>query len=190
MLLIECPWCGEREQTEFSYHGEAHIVRPATPDSLSDDEWAKYLFFRKNPKGVHYERWMHAFGCRRYFNMARHTVSGEIYGTYRMDANKPAAALAADSSAEEVDFSVGDGTDSAPVANSPAADNAAVADSAADGDVVAAADADSSADGDIAAAADADSSVDGDAAAEVVGDSSADVVAAPADSVAKSVSHS
>ena len=187
MLLIECPWCGEREQTEFSYHGEAHIVRPATPDSLSDDEWANYLFFRKNPKGVHYERWMHAFGCRRYFNMARHTVSGEIYGTYRMDANKPAAALAADSSAEEVDFSVGDGADSAPIANSPAADNAAVADSAADSDVAVA---DSSADGDVAAAADADSSADGDADAEVVGDSSAEVVAAVPDSVAKSVSHS
>ena len=178
MLLIECPWCGEREQTEFSYHGEAHIVRPATPDSLSDDEWAKYLFFRKNPKGVHYERWMHAFGCRRYFNMARHTVSGEIYGTYRMDANKPAAAVAADSSAEEVDFSVGDGADSAPVANSPAADNAAVADSAAvaDADVAV----DSPTDADVAAAVDADVAVD----------SPADVVAAPSDSVAKSVSHS
>ncbi|MBE8157838.1 MAG: sarcosine oxidase subunit delta [Betaproteobacteria bacterium] len=96
MLLIECPWCGAREQTEFSHHGEAHIVRPAAPDSLSDEEWAAYLFSRKNPKGVHYERWMHVFGCRRYFHMARNTVSGEIYGVYPMEGEKPAAARAAE----------------------------------------------------------------------------------------------
>lgn len=97
MLLIECPWCGAREQTEFSYHGEAHIVRPESPDTLSDAEWAAYLFMRNNPKGVHYERWMHAFGCRRFFNMARHTITGEIYGTYPMGGDKPASALAAES---------------------------------------------------------------------------------------------
>ena len=96
MLLIECPWCGAREQTEFSHHGEAHIARPAAPDALSDEEWAAYLFTRKNPKGVHYELWMHAFGCRRFFNMARHTVSGEIYGTYPPGGEKPAAAVAAE----------------------------------------------------------------------------------------------
>lgn len=89
MLIIHCPWCGERDQTEFSYHGEAHIVRPPEPAALSDEEWANYLFFRKNPKGAHYERWMHAFGCRRYFNMARNTVSGEIYGTYRFGEKPP-----------------------------------------------------------------------------------------------------
>lgn len=94
MLLIKCPWCGAREQTEFSHHGEAHIVRPVDPDALSDEEWGAYLFSRKNPKGVHYERWMHAFGCRRFFNMARHTVSGEIYGVYPMGGEKPATALA------------------------------------------------------------------------------------------------
>ena len=35
MLLIECPWCGERDQTEFSCHGEAHITRPRDPDALT-----------------------------------------------------------------------------------------------------------------------------------------------------------
>ena len=82
MLLIKCPYCGEREQTEFSYHGEAHIARPENPQSLTDEQWADYVFLRKNPKGAHYERWYHAFGCRRFFNMARNTVSGEIYGVY------------------------------------------------------------------------------------------------------------
>ena len=36
MLLIDCPWCGERAETEFSYGGEAGIVRPKEPDALSD----------------------------------------------------------------------------------------------------------------------------------------------------------
>lgn len=89
MLLIKCPYCGEREQTEFSYHGEAHIARPENPQSLTDEQWADYVFLRKNPKGAHYERWYHAFGCRRFFNMARNTVSGEIYGVYLFGEKPP-----------------------------------------------------------------------------------------------------
>ncbi len=51
MLLIECPWCGPREQSEFSYGGEAHIARPADTDALTDAQWGDYLFMRKNPRG-------------------------------------------------------------------------------------------------------------------------------------------
>ena len=47
MFLINCPFCGEREQSEFKAGGEAHIVRPKQPTELSDDEWAEYLFMRK-----------------------------------------------------------------------------------------------------------------------------------------------
>ena len=47
MFLINCPFCGERDQSEFSSGGEAHIVRPKQPTELSDDEWAEYLFMRK-----------------------------------------------------------------------------------------------------------------------------------------------
>ena len=51
MLLINCPYCGEREQEEFSCGGEAHIERPKNPPELSDDQWADYLFLRQNIKG-------------------------------------------------------------------------------------------------------------------------------------------
>ena len=51
MLLIKCPYCGEREQTEFSYHGEAHIARPENPQSLTDEQWADYVFFAQESKG-------------------------------------------------------------------------------------------------------------------------------------------
>ena len=83
MLLIECPWCGERDQTEFTCHGEAHIVRPENPDELTDEQWGDYVFFRKNPKGLHKERWVHEHGCRRWFNVVRHTHTDIIYGSYK-----------------------------------------------------------------------------------------------------------
>ena len=89
MLQIECPWCGARDETEFSYGGEAHIARPLETEKLSDEEWADYLFMRKNPKGTHYEQWLHAAGCRRYFNAERDTVSYRIRGTYKIGEKAP-----------------------------------------------------------------------------------------------------
>ena len=89
MFLITCPYCGDRDEHEFSYGHEAHIVRPADPNALSDQEWADYLFMRKNPKGVHLERWVHSKGCRRWFNMARHTVTHEILAIYKMGEPAP-----------------------------------------------------------------------------------------------------
>ncbi len=89
MLLIACPWCGPRAEAEFSCGGEAHIARPADPAALSDAHWADYLFMRKNPKGRHLERWWHARGCRRWFNVARDTVSHEIAGSYKPGESPP-----------------------------------------------------------------------------------------------------
>ncbi len=87
MLQIYCPYCREnREEEEFSYSGEAHIQRPLEPESLSAEQWGDYLFFRKNPRGLHHEMWYHAAGCRRYFNVSRHTVSYEILETYPIGA--------------------------------------------------------------------------------------------------------
>ncbi len=89
MLLITCPHCGAREETEFSYGGEAHIERPKQPDRLSDADWANYLFMRSNTKGVFLERWVHSHGCRRWFNAARDTVTYEILAVYEMGAKPP-----------------------------------------------------------------------------------------------------
>ena len=83
MLLIYCPHCQEhREEEEFSYGGEAHITRPVAPESLTDAEWGDYLFFRKNPRGLHHEMWYHGVGCRRYFNATRNTLTYENLETY------------------------------------------------------------------------------------------------------------
>lgn len=41
-----------------------------------------YLFYRKNPKGVHFERWRHSNGCGKWFIAARCTMTLEVFGTY------------------------------------------------------------------------------------------------------------
>ncbi|MFQ6005321.1 MAG: sarcosine oxidase subunit delta [Woeseia sp.] len=81
MLSIKCPWCGERNETEFSYGGEADIVRPPDPFALNDTEWADYLFMRSNTRGAHRELWNHAQGCRRWFEVERDTVTYKIAST-------------------------------------------------------------------------------------------------------------
>jgi sarcosine oxidase subunit delta len=85
VLHIHCPYCQElRAEEEFHYNGEAHIARPLQPEDLSDEQWGDYLFFRKNPRGIHHEMWHHAAGCRRYFNVTRNTLSYEILETYAL----------------------------------------------------------------------------------------------------------
>jgi heterotetrameric sarcosine oxidase delta subunit len=82
MMLVPCPWCGARSDAEFVAGGEAHIERPGP--QVDDQRWAEYLHVRRNTKGVHAERWFHAYGCRRWFNVVRNTVTHEILRVYRM----------------------------------------------------------------------------------------------------------
>ena len=86
MLIINCPYCGPRDESEFVCGGEAHIARPLSENSISDAEFADYLFLRDNPKGLFLERWLHTAGCRRWFNVARDTVTHEIIEVYPMGA--------------------------------------------------------------------------------------------------------
>ena len=90
MQLIECPWCGPREETEFHYGGEAHVAYPEDPQALTDEQWAHYVFFRSNPKGLFAERWSHSAGCRRWFNAVRDTA------TYRFQRRVPPGRAEAD----------------------------------------------------------------------------------------------
>jgi len=79
MLLIHCPYCKEaRDQSEFSPAGEAFIARPESPEGISDEEWADYVFYRTNHKGNHWEQWVHTNGCRKYFLVERSTISHQI----------------------------------------------------------------------------------------------------------------
>ena len=88
MLLIFCPYCKINvDETELVPGGEAHIKRKTT--GSNDDEFYSYLFEKKNPKGIHFEKWRHAFGCGKWFHVARCTVTMDIYGTYPSNMISP-----------------------------------------------------------------------------------------------------
>lgn len=94
MLALTCPCCGvTAEETEFAGGGEAHLKRFAA--GSSDAEFEAYMFNRKNPKGVHFERWRHAYGCGKWFLVARDTNTLEVFGSYPAQTTEPPADLVA-----------------------------------------------------------------------------------------------
>ncbi|PCI53305.1 MAG: sarcosine oxidase subunit delta [Alphaproteobacteria bacterium] len=89
MMQVLCPWCGVRDEDEFTYGGPAHITRPtsggdAPQQDVSDEKWASYLYEKDNVKGIARERWVHVHGCGQWFNLARDTVSHKIHCVYKM----------------------------------------------------------------------------------------------------------
>ena len=91
MLLITCPWCGPRAESEFTCGGEADNARPLHPEALTDEAWGEYLFMRRNTRGLRREQWHHSFGCRRWFVVERDTVTYEVRA---VDGQTPAAGSA------------------------------------------------------------------------------------------------
>lgn len=89
MLHLTCPFCGLRDEAEFRCGGQTHITRPGPHDRVSDEQWGRYLHFRDNPAGWHRERWLHAAGCRQWFNVIRHTVTHEIRTVYAVTDPQP-----------------------------------------------------------------------------------------------------
>jgi heterotetrameric sarcosine oxidase delta subunit len=78
MLLLPCPWCGDRPEGEFVCLGEAVPPRPRDPSAMDDARWAAYLCDRDNTRGRHQERWWHRSGCNEIFAVLRDTVTHEI----------------------------------------------------------------------------------------------------------------
>ena len=92
MLKLTCPSCGvEADETDLAAGGEAHLKRFGP--GAGDEEFRDYLFQRKNPRGVHFERWRHAFGCGKWFHAARCTATLEVFGTYSAQTTRPPAAI-------------------------------------------------------------------------------------------------
>jgi sarcosine oxidase, subunit delta len=89
MLLIPCPWCGERPELEFRYAGEAHVVRAENPAAVDDAAWADFLYMRRNARGPHAERWRHMHGCGRFFNAVRDTTTDFFEASYKPGEPRP-----------------------------------------------------------------------------------------------------
>lgn len=88
MLQLTCPYCNTAcEETELHAGGEAHLKRFTA--GSSDEDFSQYLFGRKNPRGVHFERWRHQYGCGKWFHAARCTMTLEVFGTYSAQVSAP-----------------------------------------------------------------------------------------------------
>ncbi len=77
MIRINCPYCGERDHSEFSYGGDGSIVYPAL--DASEQEWHDAVFMRENICGVQTETWHHVNGCRMWLLVERDTMTHEIH---------------------------------------------------------------------------------------------------------------
>ncbi len=76
-MRIKCPLCGERDNAEFSYLGDASPRRPQNLEQ--QDDWTSYVYLRDNPAGHHRELWFHAAGCRLWLEVERDTLTHEIF---------------------------------------------------------------------------------------------------------------
>ncbi len=87
MHLFPCPFCGDRDETEFHYGGEVGNLRPQPAETVSAARWAAYLFERDNLKGRKREIWAHDGGCGLIFGLERDTASHEVIRSFRLDTH-------------------------------------------------------------------------------------------------------
>ncbi len=74
-MRIACPYCGDRGLSEFAYHGDATVRRPAEG---ATEAWTDYVYLRENPAGLHDELWYHAAGCHAWLVVTRNLRSHEV----------------------------------------------------------------------------------------------------------------
>ena len=69
MLHIPCPWCGLRDEIEFTARGP--VVSRPDPRTATDAQWATYLYHSPNPRAGLREYWVHTHGCGQLFVIDR-----------------------------------------------------------------------------------------------------------------------
>ena len=77
-MRIDCPFCGERDYSEFAYLGDADCPRPAPGAEDALQRFIDAVYLRENPAGAHRELWYHEFGCRSWVRVTRDTRTHEI----------------------------------------------------------------------------------------------------------------
>ena len=88
MLRIPCPWCGERDHTEFSYGSDAARRRP-DPTVTDPALWYAHVYIRDNPRGRHHEYWHHSHGCGQWLRVERDTLT-HAFGAVRFATDREA----------------------------------------------------------------------------------------------------
>lgn len=77
-MRIRCPFCGERDVSEFTYLGDAEVKRPAPGTPQVETRFFEAVYLRDNPAGPHDELWYHTSGCRTWLRVRRDTLTHEI----------------------------------------------------------------------------------------------------------------
>jgi len=77
-MRINCPYCGERGNDEFSYLGDASVMRPDPSAPDADEAFWAFAYERKNIAGPTQELWYHAAGCHAWLVVTRDTRTHEI----------------------------------------------------------------------------------------------------------------
>jgi sarcosine oxidase subunit delta len=80
-MRIQCPFCGERDLSEFVYLGDATIQTEISGDA---DSAYQAIYLRDNNAGPHAELWYHASACRTWLRVTRdtrtHVIQAVEYG--------------------------------------------------------------------------------------------------------------
>ena len=79
-MRIPCPYCGDRDASEFTDLGDAGLKRPDPSAPNAERAFHDYVYLRDNPAGPHREFWHHVSGCRSWLVVTRDTRSHEILG--------------------------------------------------------------------------------------------------------------
>ena len=78
-MLIPCPWCGLRDEREFSFGGsDIKFPNFGNPHNASTDAWNEAVHIRENTRGDTRELWYHHCGCERWICVTRNTVTHEF----------------------------------------------------------------------------------------------------------------
>jgi sarcosine oxidase subunit delta len=76
-MRIPCPFCGERDLSEFTFLGAA-LERPDPTQPEAADRFFEFVYLRNNPAGPHEELWYHEQGCRSWLHILRDTRTHEL----------------------------------------------------------------------------------------------------------------
>jgi heterotetrameric sarcosine oxidase delta subunit len=77
-MRIPCPFCGDRNLTEFTYLGDAAFRRPDPDAPGAPALYFEAVYLRDNPSGAHNEWWYHGAGCRLWLRVTRNTRTHEV----------------------------------------------------------------------------------------------------------------
>jgi methylglutamate dehydrogenase subunit B len=90
-MRIKCPYCGEREASEFAYLGAADPRRPDPVGEGAAEAFYDYVYLRENPAGILAELWYHTSGCHAWLRVERDTRTHVIHSVAYVSAPTEAA---------------------------------------------------------------------------------------------------